>query len=67
MVTKKDLKDFILDNVPEPRPFLYCGVCGSRFSANKGDWWMTSDDYVFMCCGEPMILAKECCTIQERR
>lgn len=45
---------------PGPHPFLYCGECGARYSANAGDYWNVPKDRPVECeCGEPMILALE--------
>jgi hypothetical protein len=42
-----------------PRSFLYCPECGEHFSANKGDYFQLSPDYVFTHCAVPMWLATE--------
>jgi DNA replicative helicase MCM subunit Mcm2 (Cdc46/Mcm family) len=40
----------------EQNPFLYCGSCGSHYSATREDYfWMTEADE-FECCEEPMRL-----------
>ncbi len=36
------------------RPILLCHICGNEYSANKGDYWNYSNDYVITCCGRPM-------------
>ncbi len=54
MVTSKDLKDQILHH--EDKSMLLCTVCGSEYSANKGDYWDTPDNHVFKCCHKPMRL-----------
>ena len=28
-----------------------CHVCGSEYSANKGDYWFMSPDETLKCCG----------------
>lgn len=30
---------------------LYCPKCQSTYSANPNDYWNTSKDFVFKCCG----------------
>jgi len=60
MVTKTDLPDL----VNQTGEFLYCQVCDSRCSAIRGDYFQLPDTYTFRCCGEPMILAREICTIE---
>jgi hypothetical protein len=47
-VTVGDLVDQI--GTPEPRAILYCERCGAEYSANKGDYFMLPNDYVFECC-----------------
>ena len=59
MVQTKDLKDFILDKVKYPEPFLYCPICKGRYSANKGDYWYCPEDFIFKCCNTYLVLAKE--------
>ncbi len=54
MTTVNDLKDQI--GTTEPRPILYCKVCGAQYSANAGDYWDRPSDYVFECCDQPMLL-----------
>jgi hypothetical protein len=57
-ITKAMLSNQIL-NKSRSGELLYCLECGSEFSANSGDYFMQPDNYVFMCCNEPMILAKK--------
>ena len=38
--------------------FLYCEICGIRYSANSGDYFMLSDKDIFRCCDRDMVLAK---------
>lgn len=40
-----------------PHALLHCVVCGNDNSANKGDYFMARSDYMFTCCGQPMVLA----------
>lgn len=54
-VTPRDLKDTIL-NPEHGGEFLKCWICGGESSANKGDYFMHRDDYVFTCCGVNMEL-----------
>jgi hypothetical protein len=49
-----DLKDQL--ETPYPRPILYCTECRAEYSANKGDYFMASPDYIFRHCGKPMLL-----------
>ena len=37
---------------------MYCRVCGERSSANARDYWDVADNYVFLCCGQPMVLGR---------
>jgi len=39
--------------------FLYCRVCGAHYSATAGDYFMANPKAEFICCGEPMVLARE--------
>jgi len=50
----KDLKDQL--DTKEPRPILYCPICGAEYSAHAGDYFLARPDHVFVCCGEPMLL-----------
>ena len=34
---------------------LYCPSCGGEYSANKGDYFMASDDKELKCCGKPLL------------
>jgi len=43
----------------ETGAFLFCYTCSNRASANINDYFMMTKDDVFMCCNEPMVLAKE--------
>ena len=46
--------------------FLYCQCCGQECSADERDYsWHLPADHVFMCCDEPMILARKECRIVE--
>lgn len=54
MIRVQDLKDQI--GTPQPRPMLYCRVCGMEYSANKGDYFMARPDTVLRCCHKPMVL-----------
>lgn len=63
LVRVKDLQDQIGMN--GPRPFLYCRVCTSHWSANKGDYFTCSPDHVMKCCDKPLIQVLERCTFQE--
>ena len=55
MITVNDLKPLNL----KKGEFLYCRVCGTKYSATKGDYFLFPTDYVFTCCDTPMVLAKE--------
>jgi len=55
MVRVKDLKDQI--GTSGVRPVLYCVVCGSEYSANRGDYFSCSPDHVLTCCEQPLQLA----------
>jgi hypothetical protein len=57
-VTVADLKDGILHPKYAGR-FLLCRVCGERGSANKGDYFTLSEDYVFTHCAKNMKLVTE--------
>ena len=36
---------------------MYCEECQAQYSANKGDYFRVDDpEYVFTCCGKPMML-----------
>jgi len=39
--------------------FLYCVVCGSKYSANKCDYFMQPHDFDLMCCGESLDLCRQ--------
>lgn len=49
-----DLPDQIGSN---NRSFLYCTACGARYSANRGDYFLRPEDYVFKHCRRNMVLA----------
>jgi len=55
MTTLANLYDHIGSN--KPRPVLHCLQCDADYSANKGDYWLYPQDYVFTCCEEPLTLA----------
>jgi len=57
MVKVRDLKDQI--NQRGNRSLLYCDVCETECSANKGDYWSAPEDHVFICCGEDMRLVEK--------
>jgi hypothetical protein len=42
--------------MPEPRPILYCRVCGEENSANAGDYFHHVKHHVFTCCDQNMEL-----------
>ena len=54
MVRVRVLKEQI--GTTGPRPILRCFICGSEFSANRGDYFAAHPEYIFECCGEPMTL-----------
>jgi len=54
MVRVKDLKDQI--GTSGARPVLYCVVCGSEYSANRGDYFNCSSDRILACCKRPLQL-----------
>lgn len=56
-ITVGDLKDQI--GVQGPHPFLYCDRCEGKYSANKGDYFMSPRDRAFKCCGRNMRLVFE--------
>ncbi len=40
---------------PGPRRMLYCRLCGTENSADRGDYWNVPLDHEFICeCGYPM-------------
>lgn len=50
----KNLKDQILTN---DKSIMYCPICGSEYSANKGDYFMISNpEFKFICCDRTMLL-----------
>jgi hypothetical protein len=53
-VKVKNLKEQI--GTLEPRPFLYCSICGAEYSANAGDYWTANPEHIFICCDEPILL-----------
>lgn len=57
----KDLPEQIgLDIKPEIKGlFLQCVLCGTRYSANKGDYFMLADDHDLTCCEEPLLLCRK--------
>ena len=44
---------------------IYCPVCGSEYSAHKGDYWDTPLDHVFTCCGVESLLVEKTVVIKE--
>jgi len=63
MVEVKDLKDQI--GMKGSRPFLYCSKCGAEYSANSGDYFMSSPEHVFTCCKRKMVLVTKQVTYKE--
>jgi DNA replicative helicase MCM subunit Mcm2 (Cdc46/Mcm family) len=41
------------------QPFLYCSVCGGRYSADRGDYFMVDQATEIRCCGRLMRLVIE--------
>ncbi len=64
-ITVADLKN--QTGISGPRPVLYCAVCGETSSANAGDYFMNSPDYVFRCHNRNMALVTICMVYQEVR
>lgn len=54
-VTVADLPELVGTDIA-PRPMLYCEVCGERYSAERGDYFLYPADHVFTCCDVPMQL-----------
>lgn len=49
-----------LDIKPEIKKlFLQCVLCGSRYSANKGDYFMADENTEPLCCEEPLLLCRK--------
>lgn len=48
-----------------PHPFLYCEECGEECSANKTDYFLLPDDYVFRHCGYDMKLVRRRAILEE--
>lgn len=61
-VKVKDLKDQL--GTPWPHPMLKCFVCGAEYSANRGDYFGSSPEHIFKCCGRNMklVIRRECYT-----
>lgn len=57
MITVKDLAK--LTDKTRKGEFLYCRICGSRYSATAGDYFWKASESEFICCGELLILAYE--------
>jgi hypothetical protein len=54
----KNLKDQILDK--SNHAIMYCPICQSEFSANKGDYWYINNlNHKFTCCGLTMELVNK--------
>jgi hypothetical protein len=49
----KNLQDEILH--PTGR-VMFCRVCGAKYSANAGDYFMLGPKHKFSCCGQTMEL-----------
>lgn len=45
--------------------FLYCNICDAQYSATRGDYFWRFPDSKLLCCGEPMMLARERILIEE--
>lgn len=45
----KNLTDQI--GQPEPLAIALCKICGSEYSANKGDYWYLLPEESIVCCG----------------
>ena len=56
MVRVRDLID--QTGMVGPRPFLYCARCGAEYSANKGDYFLASPEYIFRCCEDMQLVTK---------
>jgi hypothetical protein len=58
MVKIKDLSDQILDKT-RTKEVLFCENCMVEYSANKADYFMSSDETDLICeCGQPFILVE---------
>ena len=50
------------DHIVEPQysdVFMLCTLCGTEYSANRGDYfWVYDEDFIFTCedCSEPLQL-----------
>lgn len=56
-ITINDLKD--QTGTPGPHPILYCAECGSEFSANKSDYFLSAGDDAVKHCGKNMRLVRK--------
>lgn len=45
------------------KPFLLCGKCHGRYSADRGDYFMLKPDTIMRCCGRPLTRMAEQCTL----
>jgi hypothetical protein len=42
-----------LERIPKdanPKPMLFCFVCGSEYSADAGDYFAVAEDDILTCC-----------------
>ena len=68
MKTRKIEIENVVHTREQTREFLYCSKCGTRFSANAGDYFDVSDKYIFKCnCRARIILAASTEVITERQ
>ena len=52
MIQVKDLENQIGVGLPQDTlPLLCCFNCGGEYSANSGDYFNVSPDYILRCCG----------------
>jgi len=64
----KDLEDQTIMNDSDKRRnyFLWCPNCDAEVSANKGDYFLASDDMELTCqCGHSLILANKTTIYEE--
>ena len=65
LVTVESLPYRDADDTEQRHVFLYCRRCKGKFSAVQGDYFGAPVDYVFVCCGVPLVLARIVQTVEE--
>ena len=64
IATVKNMKLHAKNALSDSGRVMYCNICGSEYSANYSDYFMTAKNYVFKCCDMPCELAQKIVTTE---